>query len=184
MAENLETLVAKARQSSLFTAPVLGPDLERFLKDEAGMIKKLAKKAVDLKVEHIYWIGSGNSWVNLYSGKYLLDRFASIPSDCYPSYELIWRNPVRLNGKAWVFLASYSGATEDTVAALRHAKQHGAHTIAIVNKEDSLMGREADETIAYHSKALFILPLAAVYLFTLEVARLQGVKGVDKIVDG
>jgi fructoselysine 6-phosphate deglycase len=184
MAENLETLVAKARQSSLFTAPVLGPDLERFLKDEAGTIKKLAKKAVDLKVEHIYWIGSGNSWVNLYSGKYLLDRFASIPSDCYPSYELIWRNPVRLNGKAWVFLASYSGATEDTVAALRHAKQHGAHTIAIVNKEDSLMGREADETIAYHSKALFILPLAAVYLFTLEVARLQGVKGVDKIVDG
>jgi fructoselysine-6-P-deglycase FrlB-like protein len=184
MVQDLDILVAKARQSSLFTAPVLGPDLERFLKDEAGNIQKLANKAVDRKVEHIFWIGSGNSWVNLYSGKYLLDKFTSVPSDCYPSYEFIWRNPARLNQKAWVFLASYSGATEDTVAALRHAKQHGAHTIAIVNKKDSLMGSEADETIAYYSKALYILPLAAVYLFALEVARLQGVKGVDKIVDG
>jgi fructoselysine 6-phosphate deglycase len=184
MVQDLETLVSKARQSTLFTAPVLGPDLERFLKGEVVNIQKLAKKALEEKVEHIYWIGSGNSWVNLYSGKYLLDKFTSIPSDCYPSYEFIWRNPARLNAKAWVFLASYSGATEDTVAALRHAKQHAAHTVAIVNQKDSLMGSEADETIAYHSKALYILPLAAVYLFALEIARLQEANGVNKIVDG
>lgn len=184
MPENLDQLVEKARQSKLFTAPVLGPDLERFLKVQSLKIKSMAKRAIDEKIEHIYWVGSGNSWVNLYSGKYLLDKFTSIPSDCFTSYELVWRNPARLNEKSWVFLASFSGATEDTVVALRHAKQKQAHTIAIVDKADSLMGKEADEVVPYNSKALYILPLAFAYLFSLEIARLQGNSKVQEIVDG
>ena len=184
MEQSLDTLVEKAKNSLLFTAPVLGPDLERFLHENDSALRQLAQKALDQKVRHIYWVGSGNSWVNLYSGKYLLDRFSDIPSDCYPSYDFIWRNPHRLDDKAWVFLASFSGATEDTVAALRFAQEHGAHTIAIVNKKDSLMGCEADEAIAYNSKALYILPLVAVYLFSLELARLQGAQEVTQVIDG
>lgn len=184
MSQNIDHLVEKARHSTLFTAPVLGPDLERFLNEQAGALRNLAKRAVDKQISHIYWVGSGNSWVNLYSGKYLLDRYTDIPSDCMTSYELVWRNPARLNKTAWVFLASFSGATEDTVIALRHARQRGAHTIAVVNNADSLMGREADETIPYNSKALYILPLAAAYLFSLEVARLKGAVGVEDIIQG
>ena len=180
----LNQLVEKAIQSKLFTAPVLGPDLERFLNDQGPAIKKLAQRAIDEKVEHIYWVGSGNSWVNLYSGKYLLDRFTDVPSDCFTSYDFIWRNPKLCNEKAWVFLASFSGATEDTVAAMRYAKSRKAYTIAFVDKADSLMGKESDETIAYNSKALYILPLAAAYLFALEVANLKGCKETKEIMDG
>jgi fructoselysine-6-P-deglycase FrlB-like protein len=158
--------------------------MERFLKDQGPAIKKLARRAIDEKVEHIYWVGSGNSWVNLYSGKYLLDRFTDMPSDVFTSYDFIWRKPVLCNDKAWVFLASFSGATEDTVAAMRYAQSCKAHTIAIVDKADSMMGKEADETIAYNSKALYILPLAAAYLFALEVARLKGQKEADEIIQG
>ena len=178
---DLQQLVDKARKSLLFTAPILEPDLTRFLRDQAKHLRDLARRAIDEKVNHIYWVGSGNSWCNLYSGKYLLDRFTNLPSDYYPSYELVWRDPANLNQKAWVFLASYSGATEDTVAALRHAKQRGAHTVALVNTADSLMGQEADEVIAYQSPALYILPLAAAYLFALEMAKLNGVENVAKI---
>jgi hypothetical protein len=78
----LEQLVDKARTSLLFTAPVLGPDMERFLRVQGPQIKALAKQAIDEKVEHIYWVGSGNSWVNLYSGKYLLDKFTNLPVIC------------------------------------------------------------------------------------------------------
>jgi fructoselysine 6-phosphate deglycase len=170
----MEQLIEKAIQSMLFTAPVLGDDLERFLAEEGKRIRNLARRALEDGVEHIYWVGSGNSWVNLYSGKYLLDRFATLPSDVFTSYDFIWRNPKRLGPKTWVFLASFSGGTEDTVAALRHANSRTAHTIALVNKADSLMGREAKETIAYNSKALYILPLAIAYLFALEYASLQG----------
>lgn len=184
METNLDALIEKAKNSLLFTAPVLGKDLERFLNENADSIRQLAHKAVQQKVEHIYWVGSGNSWVNLYSGKYILDGYTNIPSDCYPSYDFIWRNPRRLNDKSWVFLASFSGSTEDTVAAMRFARERQAHTIAIVNKKESLMGSEAAETIAYNSKALYILPLAAVYLFSLEIARLQDVHETSQVIQG
>jgi fructoselysine 6-phosphate deglycase len=181
---DLNQLVSNARRSTLFTAPVLGFDLERFLKEQGDNIRMLARRALDNNIQHIYWVGAGNSWVNLLSGKYLLDRFLEIPSDCLISYELVWRNPVRLNKDSWVFLASFSGATEDTVVALRHAKSCGTHTIAIVNKADSLMGVEADEVIPYNSKALYILPMAAAYLFVLEIARLKGNNLVEPIIEG
>ncbi len=181
---DLEQLVERARQSTLFTSPVLGPDLERFLTEQGEAIRQLAKRAALEEVEHIYWVGSGNSWVNLYSGKYLLDRYTTLPSDCFTSHELVTRKPQRCNEKSWVFLASFSGATEDTVVALRYARQRGAHTIALVNQADSLMGREAEETIAYNSKALYILPLAAAYLFALEMACLKGADEAADVISG
>jgi len=181
---DIEKLINTGKNSLLFTAPVLGVDLRRFLEQEGGKVRLLAEKALAQHVEHVYWVGCGNSWVNLYSGKYLLDRFTNIPSDCYPSYDFIWRRPRRARPGSWTFLASFSGSTEDTVNALRFARQQGSHTIAIVRSEDSLMGREADEVIAYNSKALYILPLAAVYLFSLEVARLSGVQEASQIIDG
>ena len=59
----------------------------------------------------------------MYSGKYLFDRVTSIPADVALSYELIWRAPQRLDAESIVFLASYSGRTEDTLAALRFARE-------------------------------------------------------------
>ena len=179
---NLEELVKKAISSTLFTAPVLGPDLERFLENKSNKIKDLAKQVIDNGVEHIYWVGSGNSRVNLLSGKELMDRFTNIPSDCYFSYEFVWRNPKRLNKKSWVFLSSFSGATEDTVVALRYAKKNNAKTIVLVNKADSLMGREADEVIEYNSKGLYVMPLAAAFIFALELSCLEGRKDDVEII--
>ena len=178
----LEKLVEKGIQSLLFSAPVLSTDLERFLKDEGERIRALAQRAFDEKVEHFYWVGSGNSWLNLAPGKYILDQMTNLTSDVLISYEFVWRNPKRLNEKAWVFVSSFSGATEDTVEALRHANASGATTISLVDKSDSLLGREANEVIAYNSKALYILPMAAVYLFALELARLNGASGTEEII--
>ncbi|MBD3305820.1 sugar isomerase, partial [candidate division KSB3 bacterium] len=62
------------------------------------------------------------------------------------------------------------------------AKAQGAKTIVFVNKADSLMGQEADIVFAYESKALYIAPLAGVYLFALEVARVQGAAAVEPIL--
>lgn len=180
---NLDDLLKQAIDSELFTAPVLGPHLDRFLEEEGSRIRSMAKQALDEGVSQFYWVGSGNSWVNLYYGKYLLDKLSDLTSDVFTSYEFVWRQPVRLNENAWVFLASYSGGTEDTVNAMRYAKARGARTIALVNKADSIMGLEASETIAYNSKALYILPLAAAYLFALELARLKGNLEAEKIID-
>ena len=91
----LAKLVEKAIDSQLFSSPVLASHLERFLNDEGARIEALAQRFLDEKVEHIYCVGSGNSWVNLAPGKYILDKFTHITSDVYVSYEFVWRNPAR-----------------------------------------------------------------------------------------
>jgi fructoselysine-6-P-deglycase FrlB-like protein len=178
----LEGLVEKAKQSALFTAPRLEEDLARFLKDQGAAVAGLARSAREREVRHVYWVGSGNSWTNLYSGKQLLDRFSDLPSDCMPSYDLIWRQPRRLDEHSLAIFSSYSGATEDTLNAFRYANQRGAWTVAIVDKEDSPMGREAREVLPFHSTGLYALPLAAACLFSLEYAKLGGAD-VQRTID-
>ncbi len=169
---DLSALVEAARSSELFTAPRLEADLPRFLDEQGERIRQLARRTAAGEFEHVYFVGSGGSWSNMATGKYLLDRLTRTPADVLPSYELTWRNPPRLDQRALVFLASYSGATEDTLAALRHANSRGAHTVVIAKRRPSPMASEAAEVIDYDSSALYILPLATVTLFALELAVL------------
>lgn len=181
---DLTTLIERAKQSELFTAPRLEVDLAAFLAEQSNRIKSLAAEAVTRGVRQVYFVGSGGSWSAMYSGAYLLNRFSALPSEALTGYDLIHRAPRRLDAHAWVFAASYSGNTEDTVAGLRYAKSRGARTIGIVKRRDCAIAREADAVIDYDSTALYILPLATVYLFALEVARLGGYAGAGSAIEG
>ena len=180
----LESLVERAKQSDLFTAPRLAADLDRFLGEHGETLRELTREARAAGVQTAFFVGSGGSWASMYSGKYLCDRLTTLASDAILSYELIWRTPRRLGPDSIVFIASWSGGTEDTLAALRHAKDAGARTVALVRSADSPIGREADVCIAYESTALYALPMAAVTLFALEWARLEGNGAADEITQG
>lgn len=170
----LEALVEAAIGSEFFTAPRLEHDLAQFLEEQTERIRQLARRTAAGEFDHVFFVGSGGSWSNMYSGKYLLDRLTAVPADVLNGYELTWRDPARLGRRSLVFLASYSGATEDTLAALRHANARGAHSVVLARRHPSPMTREAAEVIDYDSSALYVLPLAAVYLFALELARATG----------
>jgi fructoselysine 6-phosphate deglycase len=172
--EDLERLVDDAHASELFSAPHLEDDLARFFAGDAARVRELAREARRAGVEQVYFVGSGGSWASMYSGKYLCDRLGGPPSDVAFSYELLWRAPRRLDSKALVFLASYSGATEDTLAALRFARNRGARTVALVNRAETPIGDKADVTIAYGSPGLYCLPMAAVTTFACEWAAADG----------
>lgn len=169
-----EQLIAQAQTSELFSAPHLEADLGTFLGDQAAAVRALAGHARERGTKTIYFVGSGGSWASMYSGKYLCDRFTSVASDVALSYDLTWRAPKRLGPDSLVVLASYSGKTEDTLAALRFAKQHGARTVALVRDSETPVGQEADDVFAYHSPGLYSLPLMAVSLLALEWGRLEG----------
>jgi fructoselysine 6-phosphate deglycase len=177
----LETKVERARSSELFSAPYLEQDLARYLNEQATRVRELAARAREDGVETIFFVGSGGSWSSMYTGKYLCDRLLRIPGELSLSYELCWRAPLRLDERALVFLASYSGATVDTRAALEFAKSRGAHTVAIVNASDSPIGRSADEVVAYGSRGLYSLPMAVVTSFVSEWARLDGHPDADSV---
>jgi fructoselysine-6-P-deglycase FrlB-like protein len=178
---DLAALVEAARESELFTSPRLEADLPRFLGERGAALDALAGRVAAGEFDHVYFVGSGGSWANMFSGTYLLDRLTRVTSSVLTSYELVWRDPSRLGPRALVFLASYSGATEDTLAALRHANARGAHTVAIVKRRPSPMAAEAAQVLDYDSPALYILPLAAVTRFGLELARLTNGPRQDEV---
>lgn len=172
--ERLQAKVERAFRSELFSAPHLEADLARFLREQAPAVRALAADARGAGLESLFFVGSGGSWSSMYSGKYICDRLLRVPAELSLSYELRWREPVRLDERSLVFLASYSGATADTLAALEYARSRGARTVAIVNEADSPIGSGADHTIAYGSPGLYSLPLAAATIFSTEWARLDG----------
>ena len=154
--------VERARASEYFSGAHLGEDLARFLDERGDSCRELGRELRG--AEQFYFVGCGGSLATLQTSKYLLDGGLEVPSEAVHGYDLIWRKPTRLKQGAVAFFASYSGETEDTVAALRFARERGARTVGIVRGGDSTIAREADEVIEYGSAAIFEAPIAAMVL--------------------
>ena len=167
---DLGVYVERAKGSDYFSGARIADYLERFLDTQTDAARRLASESQD-DTQHIFLVGSGGSFANLVSVKYLFDRLIRIPTDALPSYELIWRTPLRLDDRSLVFLASMSGETEDTVAAMRFAKTRGARTVALVGSANSTLSGEADVSIPFDSAAAYELPMAALTLFACRLAE-------------
>jgi fructoselysine-6-P-deglycase FrlB-like protein len=166
----LQRYVDRAKESLYFSGAQIDRHLSTFLSSHAHECESLGTEWAG-RFKHLFLAGSGGSFASVQTAKYILDRVLRSPCDVLMSYELLWRKPLRLDEDALVFLTSYSGETEDTVAALRFAKERGAHTVAIVGTADSTMAREADAIIDYGSGAIFELPIVALILFASGLAR-------------
>jgi len=112
-------------------------------------------------VTHIYLVGAGGAVANIAPLKGVFDRLLAIPSEVYAGYDLVGQRPAALGPGALVFLASNSGETEDTLAALRFVKERGARTIAIGPEESSTLARESDGTVRFGEwdDNIYLLPL-------------------------
>jgi fructoselysine 6-phosphate deglycase len=166
---DLTEYVDRAKSSEYFSGARLADDLERFLASRGDAARALADIA--RAAERIYLVGSGGSLANLQIAKYILDRLMPSPIDVLGGYELIWREPLALGEGDLVVVCSYSGETEDTVAALRFANERVARTIGLVNTAECTIGREADEVIPYESPAILEAPVAALVLMACELAN-------------
>lgn len=95
------------------------------------------------RTERIYIIGCGTSFHAGLVGKYFIEELVRVPVEVEAAGEFRYRNPI-INEKTTVVVMSQSGETADTLEALRQSAQKGAKVIAITNREDSTMAREAD----------------------------------------
>ncbi|MCW2954140.1 MAG: hypothetical protein JWQ48_3310 [Conexibacter sp.] len=162
--QELQQHVAQAHESLYFSGAKIDAHMASFLDAQADTCVELGRTSAGA-VEQIFLVGSGGSFASLQTAKYVLDAVLPVPADVLPSYDLVWREPARLDERAIVFLASYSGETEDTVAALRYANERGARTVAIVGKPESTMATEADVVLPYDNGAIYEIPIAATVLF-------------------
>ena len=78
--------------------------------------------------------------------KYWFERLAHIPVDVDIASEFRYRDAPLRKGDLALFI-SQSGETADTLAALRYAKERGAHTVSVVNVPTSTIARESETVL-------------------------------------
>jgi glutamine---fructose-6-phosphate transaminase (isomerizing) len=114
--------------------------------------------------------------------KYWFERFARLPVDLDIASEFRYREaPLPERGLA--IFVSQSGETADTLASLRYAKEHGQHTLAVVNVPSSTIARESDVVaptlagpeIGVASTKAFTCQLAALACLAVAAGRARGI---------
>jgi len=132
-------------------------------------------------LRRVFLIACGTSWHASLVGKFLIEKFAGIPTEVDFASEFRYRSPL-VDEHCLVVPISQSGETADTMAALNEAKARGARTLAICNVVGSSITREADGTLYTHagpeigvaSTKAFTAQLAALHLLALYLGRRTG----------
>ncbi len=132
--------------------------------------------------KRILLLACGTSFYAASTARYWLEAIAHLPTSVEIASEYRYRTPIATDDTLVVTI-SQSGETADTIAALKYAKRLGMQkTLAICNVEQSALVREsamrfitrAGVEIGVASTKAFTTQLAALYLLTLVLAKLNG----------
>lgn len=134
----------------------------------------------------IVFVGSGSSYYAALMAREFIEDYAAIAVSVYSSLEFRYKRFVLPSEKTVLFVISQSGSTEDTVAALREAKQLGITVFGITNTVGSVIARESNSGIFLHSGPTFGMPIqsfmsqiSALVLLTVHLGRLRGLSPVS-----
>ena len=152
--------------------------------DPAGPNVSIAEKGVVealAKASRLLISACGTTYYAGLVGKYWFEKFARLAVEVDVASELRYREPVYETNGVALFI-SQSGETADTLAALRHAKEHGQTTIALVNVSESSIAREADivmptvagPEIGVASTKAFTCQLSALASLAIAAGRARG----------
>lgn len=97
-------------------------------------------------LSRIFIVACGSSYHVGMVGKYSLERMLRVPVEVCLASEFRYSEPLA-SEDTLVIVISQSGETLDTMAALRKAKESGAHVLSIVNVVGSSIARESDDVI-------------------------------------
>ena len=150
--------------------------------------------------QRILILGCGTSWHAGLVAEYLFESLARIPVEVEYASEFRYRDPI-IRDTDVVLAISQSGETADTLAAIRSAKEAGAHIFGVCNVVGSSIARETDAGAYTHagpeigvaSTKAFTAQVAVLTAMALHVGRRLGrvddatfmrlVSGLDNIPD-
>ena len=115
-------------------------------------------------------LGCGTSWHAGLVAEYLFEEFARIPVEVEYASEFRYRNPI-IRPDDVVIAISQSGETADTLAAIKTAKEVGAHVFGVCNVVGSSIPRETDSGAYTHAGPE--IGVASTKAFTSQVAVLS-----------
>ena len=112
--------------------------------------------------------------------KYFYEEILRIPTEVELASEFRYKNPI-INKNTLVIIISQSGETADTLAALKEAKNKGAHIVSIVNVVGSSIAKESHDVlytyagpeIAVATTKGYTTQLSLLYLFGIYTAKIR-----------
>jgi glucosamine--fructose-6-phosphate aminotransferase (isomerizing) len=140
------------------------------------------------KLRRIVILACGTAYHAAVVGRYVLEEWARVPVEPDIASEWIYRNPV-IDENTLVIGISQSGETRDTVAAMRLAREQGAHTVAITNMMGSHITREVDSSlytrcgleVGVAASKTFTAQVSLLYLIGLKLAEIRGTLAPQEI---
>ena len=137
-------------------------------------------------VRRIVIVACGTSYHAGLVGRYAIEHWARVPVEMDVASEYRYRDPVVGAGDLVIGITQ-SGETADTLAAMRLARERGAHVLALTNVRGSQATRDADSIlftragleIGVAATKTFVSQVAAMYLLALWLAQER-----DAIEDG
>lgn len=156
------------------------------INEEADVVKKLlsiytkdGKVISDMfdikKYKNIDIVACGSASFAGQIGKYYIEKYANIKTTVYYASEYRYQTNF-FDKDTLVVLISQSGETADTLAALKLAKENNIDTLAIVNRHDSSIAREADNVIYTEAGIEIAVATTKAYLAQVIVLLLLAIK--------
>ncbi len=122
------------------------------------------------RVERVHIVACGTSYHAGLVGRYLIEDWARVPVHVEVASEYRYRTCLAGPGDL-VLGITQSGETADTLAAMRVARERGAHVIAVTNIMGSQATRDADGTL--YTRAGLEIGVAATKTHTAQVMALS-----------
>jgi glucosamine--fructose-6-phosphate aminotransferase (isomerizing) len=120
-------------------------------------------------ITRVCFLACGTSSHAAMAGRYWIEQLARIPATVEIASEVRYREPV-FTPTDLVVAVSQSGETLDTLAAVKSAKAHGAHVLAVANVVDSAIPRASDGALYTHAGPE--IGVASTKCFTTQLASL------------
>jgi glucosamine--fructose-6-phosphate aminotransferase (isomerizing) len=141
-------------------------------------------------IRRIVIVACGTSYHAGLVGRYAIETWARVPVEMDVASEYRYRDPV-VGADDLVIGITQSGETADTLAAMRLARERGAHVLAITNVMGSQATRDADSVlftragleIGVAATKTFTSQVAAIYLLGLWLAQSRGFIDRDRIAE-
>ena len=136
-------------------------------------------------IKRIQIIACGTSLHAGLVGKYILEKFAKIPTDVEASSEYIYRDTISDENTLTIGI-SQSGETADTITAIKQVREKGSHVLIITNRPDSTMARLADSLLPVNAgievsvaaTKSYMAQLLSLYLLTLYLVQITNPESV------
>ncbi len=139
------------------------------------------------RLRRVFIVACGTSYHAGLVAAYAIEELARVPVQIDVASEFRYRDPV-LDAETLVIGITQSGETADTLAAMRLAREAGSPVLALTNIMGSQATRDADAVlftragleIGVAATKTHVAQVAALLLFTLDMARARGTMTDDE----